>query len=56
MSESDIGFEKFSETDKAKESSNIVITDNNYSSLLIEIIFGKNKYDNTVLGNFCNFN
>ena len=45
LSKSDIGFAMFSETDIAKESSGIVIMNNNYWSLLIAIIFGKNIYD-----------
>ena len=46
LSKSDVGFAMFSGTDIAKESSDIVILNNNFSSLLIAIIYGRNIYDN----------
>ena len=46
LSKSDVGFSMFSGTDIAKESSDIVILNNNFSSLLIAIIYGRNIYDN----------
>ena len=46
LSKSDVGFAMFSGTDIAKESSDIVIMNNNFSSLLIAIIYGRNIYDN----------
>ena len=46
LSKSDVGFSMFSGTDIAKESSDIVILNNNFSSLLIAIMYGRNIYDN----------
>ena len=46
LSKSDVGFAMFSGTDIAKESSDIIIINNNFSSLLIAIIYGRNIYDN----------
>ena len=46
LSKSDVGFSMFSGTDIAKESSDIVILNNNFSSLLIAIIYGRDIYDN----------
>ena len=46
LSKSDVGFSMFSGTDIAKESSDIIILNNNFSSLLIAIIYGRNIYDN----------
>ena len=46
LSKSDVGFAMFSGTDIAKESSDIVIMNNNFSSLIIAIIYGRNIYDN----------
>ena len=46
LSKSDVGFAMFAGTDIAKESSDIVIMNNNFSSLVIAIIYGRNIYDN----------
>ena len=46
LSKSDVGFSMFAGTDIAKEASDIVIMNNNFSSLLIAIIYGRNIYDN----------
>ena len=46
LSKSDVGFSMFSATDIAKEASDIVILDNNFSSIVIAIIYGRNIYDN----------
>ena len=46
LSKSDVGFSMFSGTDIAKEASDIVIMDNNFSSLVVAIIYGRNIYDN----------
>ena len=46
LSKSDVGFSMFDGTDIAKEASDIVILDNNFSSLVIAIIYGRNIYDN----------
>ena len=46
LSKSDVGFAMFDGTDIAKEASDIVILDNNFSSLVIAIIYGTNIYDN----------
>ena len=46
LSKSDVGFAMFDGTDIAKEASDIVILDNNFSSLVIAIIYGRNIYDN----------
>ena len=40
LSKSDVGFSMFDGTDIAKEASDIVILDNNFSSLVIAIIYG----------------
>ena len=41
LSKSDVGFAMFDGTDIAKEANDIVILDNNFSSLVIAIIYGK---------------
>ena len=46
LSKSDVGFSMFSGTDIAKEASDIVIMDNNFSSIVVAIIYGRNIYDN----------
>ena len=46
LSKSDIGFSMFSGTDIAKEASDIIILDNNFSSIVIAIIYGRNILDN----------
>ena len=46
LSKSDVGFAMFAGTDIAKEASDIIIMDNNFSSLVIAIIYGRNIYDN----------
>ena len=46
LSKSDVGFSMFSGTDIAKEASDIIILDNNFSSIIIAIIYGRNIYDN----------
>ena len=46
LSKSDVGFAMFAGTDIAKEASDIVIIDNNFSSIVTTIIYGRNIYDN----------
>ena len=46
LSKSDVGFAMFVGTDIAKEASDIVIMDNNFSSIVVAIIYGRNIYDN----------
>ena len=46
LSKSDVGFAMFAGTDIAKEASDIVIIDNNFSSIITAIIYGRNIYDN----------
>ena len=46
LSKSDVGFAMFAGTDIAKEASDIVIIDNNFSSIVTAIIYGSNIYDN----------
>jgi len=46
LSKSDVGFAMFSGTDIAKQASDIVIIDNNFSSIVTAIIYGRNIYDN----------
>ena len=60
LSKSDVGFAMFAGTDIAKEASDIVIIDNNFSSIVTAIIYGRNIYDNIrkflqfqLSGNFC---
>ena len=46
LSKSDVGFAMFAGTDIAKEASDIIIIDNNFSSIVTAIIYGRNIYDN----------
>ena len=46
LSKSDVGFAMFAGTDIAKEASDIIIIDNNFSSIVVAIIYGRNIYDN----------
>ena len=46
LSKSDVGFAMFAGTDIAKEASDIVIINNNFSSIVTAIIYGRNIYDN----------
>jgi Ca2+ transporting ATPase len=46
LSKSDVGFAMFAGTDIAKQASDIIIIDNNFSSIVIAIIYGRNIYDN----------
>ena len=46
LSKSDVGFSMFAGTDIAKEASDIVIIDNNFSSIVTAIMYGRNIYDN----------
>ena len=46
LSKSDVGFAMFAGTDIAKEASDIIILDNNFSSIITAIIYGRNIYDN----------
>ena len=46
LSKSDVGFAMFAGTDIAKEASDIVILDNNFTSIVVAIIYGRNIYDN----------
>ena len=46
LSKSDVGFAMFAGTDIAKEASDIVIIDNNFSSIVTAIIYGRTIYDN----------
>ena len=46
LSKSDVGFAMFAGTDIAQEASDIVIIDNNFSSIVTAIIYGRNIYDN----------
>ena len=46
LSKSDVGFAMFAGTDIAKQASDIVIIDNNFSSIITAIIYGRNIYDN----------
>ena len=46
LSKSDVGFAMFAGTDIAKEASDIVILDNNFTSIITAIIYGRNIYDN----------
>ena len=46
LSKSDVGFAMFAGTDIAKAASDIIIMDNNFSSLITAIIYGRNIYDN----------
>ena len=46
LSKSDVGFAMIEGTDIAKEASDIVILDNNFSSIIIAIIYGRSIYEN----------
>ena len=46
LSKSDVGFAMFAGTDIAKEASDIIILDNNFTSIITAIIYGRNIYDN----------
>ena len=46
LSKSDVGFAMIEGTDIAKEASDIVILDNNFSSIVIAIIYGRAIYEN----------
>ena len=46
LSKSDVGFAMFAGTDIAKQASDIIIIDNNFTSIVIAIIYGRNIYDN----------
>ena len=46
LSKSDVGFAMIEGTDIAKEASDIVILDNNFSSIVIAIIYGRSIYEN----------
>ncbi len=46
LSKSDVGFAMFAGTDIAKEASDIIILDNNFSSIVVAILYGRNIYDN----------
>ena len=46
LSKSDVGFAMNAGTDIAKEASDIVIIDNNFASIVVAIIYGRNIYDN----------
>ena len=46
LSKSDVGFAMNAGTDIAKEASDIVIMDNNFASIVVAIIYGRNIYDN----------
>ena len=46
LSKSDVGFAMFAGTDIAKAASDIIIMDNNFSSIVTAIIYGRNIYDN----------
>ena len=46
LSKSDVGISLFTGTDIAKESSDIVLMNSNFSSIMIAIIYGRNIYEN----------
>ena len=46
LSKSDVGFAMAEGTDIAKEASDIIILDNNFSSIVIAIIYGRSIYEN----------
>ena len=46
LSKSDVGISMFSGTDIAKYSSDIVLMNNNFSSIITAIIYGRNIYEN----------
>ena len=53
LSKSDVGFSMNDRTDIAKEASDIIFMDNNFSSIVIAMIYGRSIYEN--LGNFYSF-
>ena len=46
LSKSDVGFAMIDGTDFSKDASDIVILDNNFSSIIIAIIYGRSIYEN----------
>lgn len=46
LSKANVGFAMFDGTDIAKAASDIIIMDNNFSSVVVAIIYGRNIYDN----------
>ena len=46
LSKSDVGFAMFDGTDVAKDAADIIILDNDFSSIVTAIIYGRNIYDN----------
>ena len=46
LSKSDVGFSMNDGTDIAKEASDIILMDNNFSSIVIAIIYGRSIYEN----------
>ena len=46
LSKSDVGFSMNDGTDIAKEASDIILIDNNFSSIVIAIIYGRSIYEN----------
>ena len=46
LSKSDVGFAMIDGTDISKDASDIVILDNNFSSIVIAIIYGRSIYEN----------
>ncbi len=46
LSKSDVGFSMADGTDIAKEASDIIIMDNNFSSIVIAMIYGRSIYEN----------
>ena len=48
LSKSDVGFAMFDGTEIAREASDIIIFDNNFSSIVTAIIYGRNIYDKKI--------
>ena len=46
LNKSDVGFAMYSGSDVAKEASDIVLLDDNFSSILTAIKYGRNIFDN----------
>ena len=46
LSKSDVGFSMFDGTDIAKESSDIILMDNNFTSIITSIKYGRNIFEN----------
>ena len=46
LSKSDVGFAMADGTDIAKEASDIIITDNNFTSIVVAMIYGRSIYEN----------